>query len=339
MGMSIIRIIPVLLALFPAQSPAAVPRIAILGDSIPYAGYWPALLESGLRQNSAYRNAEIVNFSLPSETASGLSEPGHAQGAFPRPCIHDRLDAILSRYKPTLVIACYGMNDGMMQPFSKANFQAYQKGMERLKAKAESAKARFIAVTPPLYMADTPEKDSARYNAVLDIYAGWLNWQKNKGWLVADMRPGLSRQIRTAKEKNPGFIYAPDGVHPGPEGHLMIARSVWPAVASFLNLPPDVRFPEGDAFRKILERHNLFKLAWLTETGHKRPGIPAGVPIAKLPRIPEGASTKAGPEAGAAPQPRCLKDTVPIVDFILDAVRQTGASMLRENKGPDRTGS
>lgn len=103
----------------------------------------------------------------------------------------------------------------------------------------------------------------------------------------------------------------------------MIARSVWPAVASFLNLPPDVRFPEGDAFRKILERHNLFKLAWLTETGHKRPGIPAGVPIAKLPRIPEGASTKAGPEAGAAPQPRCLKDTVPIVDFILDAVRQT----------------
>ena len=296
MAMSIIRIIPALLALFLSQSPAAVPRIAILGDSIPYAGYWPALLESGLRQNSAYRNAEIVNFSLPSETASGLSEPGHAQGAFPRPCIHDRLDAILSRYKPTVIIACYGMNDGMMQPFSGTNFQAYQQGMERLKTKAESAGARFIAVTPPLYMADTPEKDSARYNAVLDIYAGWLNEQKKKGWLVADMRPGLSRQIRSAKEKNPRFIYAPDGVHPGPEGHLMIARSVWPAIASFLNLSPDVRFPEGDAFRKILERHNLFKLAWLTETGHKRPGIPAGVPIAELPRTPENASTRAVPK-------------------------------------------
>ena len=70
MGMSIIRIIPVLLALFPAPLPAAVPRIAILGDSIPYAGYWPALLESGLRRNSAYRNAEIVNFSFPSEPSS-----------------------------------------------------------------------------------------------------------------------------------------------------------------------------------------------------------------------------------------------------------------------------
>ena len=85
------------------------------------------------------------------------------------------------------------------------------------------------------------------------------------------MRPGLSRQIRAAKEKNPRFMYAPDGVHPGPEGHLMIARSVWPAIASFLNLSPNVRFAEGDAFNKILERHNLFKLAWLSETGHKRP--------------------------------------------------------------------
>ena len=33
------------------------------------------------------------------------------------------------------------MNDGMMQPFSEANFQAYQQGMERLKAKTESAGA------------------------------------------------------------------------------------------------------------------------------------------------------------------------------------------------------
>ena len=60
MGMSIIRIIPVLLALFPAPLPAAVPRIAILGDSIPYAGYWPALLESGLRRNSAMSPPQLM---------------------------------------------------------------------------------------------------------------------------------------------------------------------------------------------------------------------------------------------------------------------------------------
>ncbi|MFR1412609.1 MAG: hypothetical protein ACLSUW_10120 [Akkermansia sp.] len=58
-------------------------------------------------------------------------------------------------------------------------------------------------MTPPLYMADTPEKDSARYNAVLDIYAGWLNGQKNKGWLVADMRPRLSAKSGPPKKRIP----------------------------------------------------------------------------------------------------------------------------------------
>lgn len=263
MRMNALRIIPVLLALFLAHAMGAEPRIALLGDSIPYSGQWPALVESALRQTPAYRDAEIVSMALPSETVSGLSEPGHAGGAFPRPCLHDRLDSILSKYRPTLVIACYGMNDGMMRPFSEAAFQAFKKGMERLKQRVEEAGAKFIVITPPLYMADTPEKDAARYNQVLDIYAAWLVSRKKDGWKVVDMRPELARQIREAKKKNPKFIYAGDGVHPG---------------------------PEGDDFRKALDRHNLYKLAWLTETGHRRPGIPKGVPVSVLPCLREGVS-------------------------------------------------
>ena len=60
------------------------------------------------------------------------------------------------------------MNDGMMQPFSESGCQADQQGMERLKKRVEDAGAQFIAITPPPYMADTPEKDAARYNQVLD---------------------------------------------------------------------------------------------------------------------------------------------------------------------------
>lgn len=288
MRMTTLRIIPVLLALFLAHAMGGEPRIAILGDSIPYSGQWPALVEAALRQTPAYRHAEIVSMALPSETVSGLSEPGHAGGAFPRPCLHDRLDSILSKYAPTLVIACYGMNDGMMQPFSESGFQAYQQGMERLKKRVEDAGAQFIAITPPPYMADTPEKDAARYNQVLDTYAAWLASRKKDGWKVVDMRPELGRQIREAKKRNARFIYAGDGVHPGQEGHFMIARAIWPPLASILRVPVRVRFPEGDEFRKALERHNLYKLAWLTETGHRRPGIPKGVPVSVLPCIREG---------------------------------------------------
>lgn len=290
MRMTALRIIPVLLALLLAYATGAEPRIAFLGDSIPYSGQWPALVESALRQTPAYRDAEIVSMALPSETVSGLSEPGHAGGAFPRPCLHDRLDSILSKYRPTLVIACYGMNDGMMKPFSETGFHAFKKGMERLKRRVEAAGAQFIAITPPLYMADAPEKDAARYNQVLDTYAAWLVSRKKDGWKVVDMRPELARQIREAKKKNPKFIYAGDGVHPGQEGHFMIAGAVWPPLASILRLPSRVRFPEGDDFKKILDRHNLYKLAWLTETGHQRPGIPKGVPVSVLPCLREGVS-------------------------------------------------
>lgn len=80
MRMTILRLLPVLLALFLAHAMGAEPRIALLGDSIPYSGQWPALVESALRQAPAYRNAEIVSMALPSETVSGLSEPGHAGG-------------------------------------------------------------------------------------------------------------------------------------------------------------------------------------------------------------------------------------------------------------------
>ena len=167
MRMTTLRIIPVLLALFLAHAMGGEPKIAILGDSIPYSGQWPALVEAALRQAPAYRHAEIVSMALPSETVSGLSEPGHAGGAFP------------------LVIACYGMNDGMMQPFSESGFQAYQQGMERLKKRVEDSGAQFIAITPPPYMADTPEKDAARYNQVLDTYAAWLASRKKDGWTCA----------------------------------------------------------------------------------------------------------------------------------------------------------
>ena len=69
---------------------AAAKRIVILGDSITYGGRWAMLVESALRETPRFADAEMVNFGLSSETVSGLSEPGHAGGAFPRPCLHER---------------------------------------------------------------------------------------------------------------------------------------------------------------------------------------------------------------------------------------------------------
>ena len=66
MRMTTLRIIPVLLALFLAHAMGGEPKIAILGDSIPYSGQWPALVEA------AYRAASIL--ALASSTSELLME-------------------------------------------------------------------------------------------------------------------------------------------------------------------------------------------------------------------------------------------------------------------------
>lgn len=137
-------------------------RIAVLGDSIAYAGRWANEVENALKADKKFAACEIVNFSVPSETVAGLSEYGHAGGRFPRPCLHERLDRVLRMYRPQLILACYGMNDGLMQAFDKARFQAYQEGNIRLKA-------AVVFITPPLFRGDSAEQ--AEYDAVLDKYA------------------------------------------------------------------------------------------------------------------------------------------------------------------------
>ncbi|HOY59180.1 MAG TPA: hypothetical protein PK640_13730, partial [Verrucomicrobiota bacterium] len=92
-------------------------RVVVLGDSITYGGGYVAGLEAYALTRHPDRQIEWLNLGLPSETVSGLSEPGHADGQFPRPDLHERLDRVLAQTKPDLVLACYGMNDGIYYPF------------------------------------------------------------------------------------------------------------------------------------------------------------------------------------------------------------------------------
>jgi hypothetical protein len=95
-------------------------RIVVLGDSITYGGEWVEFLETWLRLRFPTAQFDIINLGLPSETVSGLSEAGHAGGAFPRPDLHERLGRALERTKPDLVLACYGMNDGIYFPLVRS---------------------------------------------------------------------------------------------------------------------------------------------------------------------------------------------------------------------------
>lgn len=256
---------------------AAPPRVAILGDSITYAGRWPTLVESALRGTPAFAEAEIVNFGLSSETVSGLSENGHAGGKFPRPDLHERLDRILNGFQPTHVLACYGMNDGIYLPLDETRQKAFQEGVQRLKTAVEKRGAKLVCITAPLHAGDRPSDDPKRYDAVLDAQAAWLLAQKD--WQVIDIRPDLRKSVVEAKQTNPAFVYAGDNVHPGPQGHDFIAASVTRQLWTLWALPGKPVMAEGAAFETLSKRSALLKHAWLTKTRHLRPGVPAGLPL------------------------------------------------------------
>jgi lysophospholipase L1-like esterase len=260
-------------------SAAETTRIAFLGDSITYDGRWPARVESALRNTPRFSDAEIVNFGLGSETVSGLSEPGHAGGKFPRPCLQERLGRVLEAYKPTLVLACYGMNDGIYLPPDKERMKAYQDGIIRLKTDIEQQGGSIIFITPPLHNADKPSDDPQRYDAVLDAYGAWLVSQRAAGWNVIDIRADLKKAVQEAKSADPAFVYAQDGIHPGDNGHDLIAASVITQLWPILKLDAAPHVAEGECLAILLKRGHLLKDAWLTRTRHTRPGVTKGLPL------------------------------------------------------------
>lgn len=257
-------------------------RVAILGDSIAYAGGWPTLLTEALKKNKRFADAEIVNFGLPSETLNGLSEPGHAGGAFPRPCLFDRLPRLLAEFQPTLVFACYGMNDGMMNPSQAPLALAeFRRACLLLEKECAAAGARLIFITPPLYCPGKRAQHS--YDAELDAFAKQLVSEKPLGAReVIDIRPAVKKALVQEWKKNPRLVYAGDGVHPGEFGHRAIAAAIYDGLVPVLSLKKQVAFPQGEDYQNAFARQAKLRDDYLSKIPHKRPEV-AGYVAGTLP--------------------------------------------------------
>jgi lysophospholipase L1-like esterase/pimeloyl-ACP methyl ester carboxylesterase len=216
-------------------------RVVFLGDSITYSGQYIAYLETFLATRSSKRQTEFLNLGLPSETCSGLSEEGHADGQFPRPDLHERLPRLLDKLKPDLIVACYGMNCGIYQPLSEERFAKYRNGIERLRAAAQAAGAKVIHLTPPVYdPVPLKERGVAEYNGVLDRYSDWLLSQRANGWTVIDIHGPMNAHLAARRKWDPKFVLAKDGVHVGPTGHWLMTQAILDAIFGWPHTQPPV---------------------------------------------------------------------------------------------------
>ena len=262
--------------------PEKTKRIVFLGNSITYNGKFISYFDAFFTLNYPDRKLEIINMGLPSETVSGLSEPNHADGKYPRPDLRERLERGLILLNPDLVIANYGMNDGIYLPFDEARFDAFKAGMSWMHQKIENSGAELIHVTPPIY----DERKGAEYAHVLDLYSDWLlSCRYNQNWQVIDLHWPMKNELEENRKLNPNFAFAKDGIHPDEAGHFLMAKTILLGLGEKVDKANTIEellapFPNGmEIFRLIEQRQEILKLAWLSQTGHQRPGIPQGLSI------------------------------------------------------------
>lgn len=211
-------------------------RVLILGDSITHAGGWVTTLTQQLARHHG-KLPDIVAIGLASETASGLSEKDHP---FPRPCVHERLGRALERIKPQVVVACYGMNDGIYWPLDDSRMQAFQQGIGKLISDCRAAGAQVVLLTPPPF---DPQPVRAKllpvgaadygfrapyegYGGVLEAFARWELTVPTEQARVIDLNGPMTAFVAKRRMREPAFTFSGDGIHPNDQGLLLMADCV-----------------------------------------------------------------------------------------------------------------
>lgn len=147
----------------------------------------------------------------------------------------DRLKRDVLSQKPNVVSICFGMNDGNYRSFDKTAFDTYMKGMSGLVSELKAYGARVVLLTPGCV---DPDKNGCYinvnligYNDTLARYAdGVKDLAANERLPVYDIHKLMLDVQTQAKAADPKFTMIPDGIHPTPTGHALMAYGLLSAL-------------------------------------------------------------------------------------------------------------
>ncbi|MDG2385388.1 MAG: SGNH/GDSL hydrolase family protein [Pirellulaceae bacterium] len=259
-------------------------RVVFIGDSNTYAGRFISEIEAQWLKQFPGQSVEFINAGLPSETACGLSEPIHP---FPRPSVQERIDRVLDKMQPDVLVIGYGMNDGIYHPFDKTRFAAYRKGIRTLVRKAKKQGAKVVLLTPPPF-DPLPLKKRGKlrpqeaeefswmtiyedYDEVMDRYATWTLKQRATVDAVVDIRSPFVEYLARRRKSDSSYMMSDDGVHFNGDGHAIIAQAILDRWG----------IPLVDVSRKFQDQVHQAQMivrdSAVSHIGHKRPGIKPGL--------------------------------------------------------------
>jgi lysophospholipase L1-like esterase len=193
--------------------------VAIAGDSITQQHLYSAFMEDYLLMCQPTPNQKIVNFGWSGEQAPGFLA---------------RLDSDVFPFKPTVMTTCYGMNDGHYGPINDDTANTYRKAQTDIVETLKKNGVRGIVlgsskcVDSFYYHKGNPDPNQGPdvYNKTLGAMADIdKDIAAKEGVVYADVFGITSDVMAKAKAKfGTDFEFAGgDGVHPNPDGQLVMA--------------------------------------------------------------------------------------------------------------------
>lgn len=190
-------------------------RLAIIGDSITQQKIYSMYLECYLTMCVPELNIQTCQFGWSGEKAGGFLQ---------------RMQYDLGNFRPNMVTICYGMNDGGYQKYTPAIGETYEKAMREIMTRLTQSNVTVIVGGPGA--VDTRYYHSGDTNAA-EIYNHNLEQLSALAEKLAEKFKmpfaGLHRQMievmaKAKAAKGSDYdVCGKDGIHPGPNGHLIMA--------------------------------------------------------------------------------------------------------------------
>ncbi|HWE04811.1 MAG TPA: SGNH/GDSL hydrolase family protein [Tepidisphaeraceae bacterium] len=198
-------------------------HVAIIGDSITEQKQYSVMMEEYLLACQPAKNLQTMQFGWGGETAGGFKR---------------RMENDCFRFHPTAATTCYGMNDGGYSPQTPAKAKSYKDNQTAIVEGMKKAGVRLIVVGSPgcvdSYTFKHDKTDASdKLSEKAEMYNPTLASERDiakevaqeQGVIFADVFDPMVSAMKEAKAKygNKYPVAGGDGVHPGANGHLIMA--------------------------------------------------------------------------------------------------------------------
>lgn len=186
-------------------------RVAIVGDSITEQKLYSKYIELYLTACLPELDLRCVQLGWGGETAPGFAA---------------RMNNDLMPWKPDVVTTCYGMNDGGYRAYEDGIGKRYSQAMADVVARLKKSGATVVVGGPGVVDSKFFKGDQKAYNNNLkQLSEHAKKIAETEGFPHADVFGAMMAAMEKAKSVL-GEAYdvgGKDGVHPGPNGHLVMA--------------------------------------------------------------------------------------------------------------------